>query len=466
MANKNNKPPKVEAPVVEAPKKKEEEVKTPATTEGTKVKIPNVPDSMSQHDKVLYTSVIQHRKDEMLRNGGENAQKYEAFTMIEDAMIIDIALTETVVKRNPAGLIMQVNEKNWDMIKLLGAEMGVTLPAFKDLPKPTKEQLALAGLTAAPSQVVLKLESKNVSKEAQEKKKAEAKLNEEAEAGTKDYLTDHTKIKTDEQLKEALGFQLANSKIASPADRLVTTAQFYRAYLEANAEKSDNTEAELAKIHELSLAELLQDISTMVPPSFTAEGFGKLLCNRVTTTKSVVPAFELFKRCFKNRKTGKYSFSDEDIAAMVRVLVVWKASAKIASLGKDIKALSKDAKANAKAIEKANADIAEEQSLISMVTNPPYDVADQFIAAYNNDDHELHKTAVEIYKSIVETYYKGVEVPELEFETMLLNVQQRTGIDLNLFNEDVLKRDEFSEKNLIEFKTEEKSGGEEESKNA
>jgi hypothetical protein len=79
----------------------------------------------------------------------------------------------------------------------------------------------------------------------------------------------------------------------------------------------------------------------------------------------------------------------------------------------------------------------------------------------------MHNSAVEVYKSIVETYYKDVDVPELEFETMLLNVQQHVGIDINLFNEDMLKRDEFDEKNLIVFKAEkpaEKSEGE--SKNA
>ena len=462
MADKKNKKPAVEAPVVEKPAAEEVDKKTPAT-----VQMPSIPSGLSQDAKVQYAAVLQHRKDEMLKGGGEDANKYVALTLLEDATILDIAVTEAVVRKNPMGIIFSTNEKNWMMLQELGKEMGVTIRDFKSLPKPTKEQLKAVGLEAAPGQVVLKLEGKDISKEATDKKKAEANVNAEAETGKKEYLTDHTKIETDEQLKEALGFQLVNNKIASPLDRIITAAQFYRAYREALAEKSDNPQVELAKIHELTLSDLLQEISTMVPPSFTAEGFGRLLCKRITDTKSVVPAFEMLKRCGRKRNDKEFKFSDEEIAALVRVLVVWKASATIAELGSNIKRLSKDAKKNAAAIDKANADIKVEQELMTYVTNPSFDLADNFIAAYNNKENEMHNSAVEVYKSIVETYYKDINVPELEFETMLLNVQQHVGIDINLFNEDMLKRDEFDEKNLVVFEAEkpaEKSEGE--SKNA
>lgn len=441
MAKDKTKNPPVEAPVIE---KKEDKV--PATKEQPKVNVPGMPDGMSQHDKVLYASVIQHRKDEMVRTGGESADKYNALTIIEDATIIDIAVTELVIKKNPSALILSANEKNYGAIQLLAADMGVTLPDFKSLPKPTKEQLKAVGLEAAPGQVVLKLEDKNVSKKAKEQKKKEQKVIDDAK--NKDYVTDHTKIETDDQLKEALEFQLLNTKVISPLDRLITTAQFYRAYLEARAEKSDNSEAELAKIHEFSLADLLQDITTMVEPTFILTGFGSMLCKRVAATKSVIPAFELLKRCGKNRKTGTFRFSDEEIAALVRVLVVWKASAKIASIGKDIAILSKDAKKNASALDKANAEIAAEQALMSYVTEPSFEVVDNLIAAYNNKDNEMHESAKAIVSSIIETHYKDVEIPELEFDGALLNIQQRAGVVLNLFNSPVGRRDDYSEENL------------------
>ena len=142
MAKDKTKNPPVEAPVIE---KKEDKV---ATQEQPKVNVPGMPDGMSQHDKVLYASVIQHRKDEMVRTGGESADKYNALTIIEDATIIDIAVTELVIKKNPSALILSANEKNYGAIQLLAADMGVTLPDFKSLPKPTKEQLKAVGLEA------------------------------------------------------------------------------------------------------------------------------------------------------------------------------------------------------------------------------------------------------------------------------------------------------------------------------
>ena len=470
--DKKTKNPPVEAPVVEKPKKEEQ---LPAE-QPAKVMTPGVPDGLNQHDKVLYTSVLQHRKDEIIRNGGESAEKYQALTMIEDAMIIDVAITELVIKKNPNALILTANEKNYAAVQLLAKDMGVTLPDFKSLPKPTKEQLAAVGLTDGAGKVVLAIEDKNVSKEAKDQKKKEQKIIDDSVK--KDYMKDHTKIETDEQLKEALGFQLVNPSISNPIEKLVTTAQFYRSYLEARAEKSDNTEAELAKIHEFTLADLLQDITQMVEPTFVAQGFGNLLGRRAHDANSVVPAFCMFKNCVTDRKTGKAKYSDEEIAAFVRVLIAWYVSAKTAEMSASIKAkednvkvLKKDAKANAKGIETEEKKIAGLKSsiehfnkMLSLVTDPSFDIVDNFIMAYNSKEDVNHIYAIEIAKAVLDTYYRNVEVPELEFDSLLLNIQQHAGIILNLFSISDMRRSEYSSENLIDFsastkeeKTEEKN---------
>lgn len=471
--DKKTKNPPVEAPIVEKPK---EEEKVPVVEQPAKVVVPGVPDGLNQHDKVLYTSVLQHRKDEMIRNGGESAEKYQALTMIEDAMIIDVAITELVIKKNPNALILTANEKNYAAVQLLAKDMGVTLPDFKSLPKPTKEQLAAVGLTDSAGKVVLAIEDKNVSKEAKDQKKKEQKIIDESKK--KEYLKDLTKIETDDQLKEALEFQLVNPAVSNPIERLVTTAQFYRSYREAIAEKGDNTEAELAKIHELSLADLLQDIITMVPPTFIATGFGNLLGRRAHDANSIVPAFCMFKNCVIDRKTGKAKYSDEEIAAFVRVLIVWYVSSKSTEMSNaikvkedNIKVLKKDAKANAKGIETEEKKIAglkksieHFNNMLSLVTDPSFDIVDNFIMAYNSKEDANHIYAIEIAKSILDTYYRDIEIPELEFDSMLLNIQQHAGIILNLFSVSDMRRDEYAESNLIDFskntKEEEKSAEE------
>jgi len=472
--NKDKKNPTVEAPIVEKPAVEEAPEQEAATVQIPKT---GMPSGLSQDAKVAYMTGIQHRKEEMLKQGGENANKYVAMTMIEDAMILDIALTETYIRKNPAGLIMVANEQNWKMFQILGEECGVKLPDYKDLPKPTKEQLTAAGLESAPGQIMLKLEDKNISEEAKKKIKKEARLNEEAFSGKKDYLKDHTKIETDEQLKEALAFQLVNTTISNPIERLITTAQFYRSYLEAKSEKSDDPQAELAKIHGFTLANLLQDISTMVPPTFITTGFGKRLCTLAEDANSIVPAFCGFKNCVINRTTGKYKYTDEEIAAFVRVLIVWYASSKVAEITEAIKAKEEniaalkksDEKANAKAIESETKKIAGLTSsikhfnnMISLTSEPSFDIADGFIAAYKNNSDKDHIRACAIEKEINNTYYRDVEILELEFDSYLFNVQQHIGIILNLFNSTVGTRDEYSESNLIEFSKVEKPTKEDE----
>ena len=474
MADKKKKNPPVEAPVVEKPK----EETLPAEQE-IKVDIPGVPAGLDQNHKADMIGYAQHRKDEMLRTNENNPEKYKALTMIEDAFFIDTALTEALIKKNPAGHILTINEANYKSLQVLATDMGVTLPDYKSLPKPTKEQLAAVGLEAAAGQVVLAIEDKNISKEAKDKKKKEQKIIDES--AKKDYTKDHTKIETDEQLKEALGFQLVNPAISNPIEKLVTTAQFYRSYLEARAEKSDNTEAELTKIHKFTLADLLQDITQMVEPTFVAQGVGNLLGRRAHDANSVVPAFCMCKNCVTDRKTGKVKYSDEEIAAFVRVLIAWYVSAKAVEMSASIKAkeenikvLKKDAKANAKGIENEEKKIAGLKSsiehfnkMLSLVTDPSFEIVDDLIAAYKNNDNTNHNYAVEIAKSIHDTYYRDADIPELEFDSALLNIQQRAGIILDLFTNEIVKRDEYSEKNLIPTDdTEDEKSAEEESKNA
>ena len=482
MANNNkNKKPAVEAPVVDKkPTAEEANVQTPAT-----VQMPNtgIPSGLSQDAKVAYMRGIQHRKDEMLKNGGESANHYVALTMLEDLTILDIAVTEAVVHKNPMGCILAKDEQNWNTLKLLAEERGVKLPDYKNLTKPTKEQLAAAGLEAAPNQVVLAIEEKHISAETKKKVQREAKLNEEAQSGKKEYLKDHTKIETDEQLKEALEFQLVTGSSTNPITRLVTTTQFYRAYLEARAEKADDPKAELAKIHELTLADLLQDITTMVKPTFVLEGFGKRLGTLAQDANSVVPAFCNFKNCVLNKKTGKYEYDDETIASLTRVVIAWYASAKSAELSASIEAknknlavLKKDAKANAKAIESEEKKISVDKKNIEMYTNmlalvnePSFDLANGFIAAYNNNEDPNHMYAVKVYKDVVYTYgYDQMEITELEHDSLLLNVQQHIGIILNMFNSEAGKQEEYNESNLVAFesKSVEEKPAEGEGKNA
>lgn len=221
----------------------------------------------------------------------------------------------------------------------------------------------------------------------------------------------------------------------------------------------------------------------MVKPTFVLAGFGKMLGTLAQDANSVVPAFCRFKNCVHNKKTGAYEYDDETIASLTRVVIAWYASAKAAELSASIEAknknlavLKKDAKANAKAIESEEKKISVNKKNIEMYTNmlalvnePSFDLANGFIGAYNNAEDPNHMYALKVYKDIIYTYgYENMNITELEHDSLLLNVQQHIGIILNLFNSDMGKMDDYSEKNLIAFESapEEKPDGDGEGKNA
>lgn len=364
------------------------------------------------------------------------------------------------VQYGPSGWAAKMRVSQLEQIKSVMPLLGVEIDT-KALPAPDKN-----GNVEVPKAAI------KVSKEAKKKLDAEKQAIKDAEA--KGYTTDHTQIETDEQLHEALGFQLSNPKISSPVDRLVTTSQFYRSYLEARAEKSDNPEAELTKIHEFTLANLLQDIITMVPPTFITSGFGKILCISAETANSVVPAFNMFKRASFNKATGKYKYTDEEIAAFVRVLMVWYATSRIAELGESIKRcnsgiaeLNKNAEANAKAIEGEtkkiegyNSAIAHFQSLITLVSEPDFELVDNLTECYNDKANASHDAAERIVKSVIETYYKDGKIPELQMPSIVLNAKQYAGMTLNLFRDPLARRSDFSPENLIAIEYEKEEGAE------
>ena len=465
MADKKKKNPPVEAPVVNNKEEKKAPAKVDVLQLGDMEKLGKSYtqngglDANRRMDMLTGLRIMFHDDPVIAKNLGITEETVNTINGIT-ALGYAAALVDEV-QFGPSGWAAKMRVSQLEQIKAVMPLLGVQIDS-KALPAPDKD-----GNVTVPAAAI------KVSKEAKEQKKAEKKLNDDAASGNKEYLTDHTKIETDDQLKEALGFQLVNNKVANPVDRLVTTAQFYRSYLEARAEKSDNPEAELAKIHEFTLANLLQDISTMVPPTFVTAGFGKMLCISAETSNCVVSAFNMFKRACYDKKLQKYRYSDEEIAAFVRVLIVWYASTKIADLGKDIKVLSKDAKANAKAIDGCNNSIQHFQGIIDIASNPSFDLINNLPEAYNTKEHADHKKAEMIVKSIIETYYKDQKIDEIAMPIVVLNAQQYAGVTLNLFRDPLAKCDDYSLEKLLEVPetkeeeaSEEEKPAEEETKNA
>ena len=464
MAKDNKKKPTVEAPVVD---KKPAEKKAPAKVDVIQVgDLSKIKESYAKnggldpnHRVDVLMGIKTYFKDDpnAAANTGVPQEAVDKINGI--AAIGFVAALGDEIMMGTSGWASKLRMTQIEAINSVNQLTGISIDT-KALPAPDKD-----------GNVVVDQKSIKVSKETKAKLTEEKKVNKEAESADKQYMSNPTLIDSEEKLKEALGFQLVNSKIARPVERLLTTANFYRSYLTIQANKSENKDAELARIKDLTDADLLQEISTMVPPTFTAEGFGKYLCKCTKDSKSIIPAFGLFKRAAVNRETGICKLTEQEIASLVRVLVIWNATSQISLISEsiedhnnNIKILSKNAEANKLGIEKENEAIGEckdtikmFQDIISLATDPSFDVVDNLIRIYHDQEDPQHAVAVSIYNSIVKTYYEGIDVPELEHDAFLLNVQQRAGIILNMFTSNLLRRDDYSEENIAPMKNEEEA---------
>lgn len=444
MAKKTTKP-QVEAPVVE------EKKTTPSVNVLQMGDLEKMAQNRSQNglDANHQVDVLTGLKG-MLHDNPNAAEDYnmpkDTIRKINGIVVVGFlaALADEVqYGQNPWAAKMRVSQL--EEIKTLAPLIGMEIDT-KLLPAPDAE-----GNVQIPKEAI---------KISAETKKALAEEN----ARAKKVPTNPTEVENEEQLADALTAFLSDAKINRPFDRFIRAINFYRSYLTIQANKSENKDAEIEKIKNTPDAELLQDISTMAKCPIIVQGYGNYLRGTVEDTKSVIHAFCSFRDASKNRTTGKPAIDDASIAGIVKVIVIWSCNEKIKEetdiikkIEDGIAALKKDEKANAKGIETETkkaaghkARIAHYRNIIDITLAPTFDIADQFANDYNDKESENYLTAHKHFGIVMNSYYTGAFIDELNLTAAIANVQQRIGIILNLFSEPLSQRIEYDEKNLIE----------------
>lgn len=445
---KNNKKPTVEAPKVEAPK-------TEAPKEKSVVNVVQIPElEKAMRPKAGTGMDLNHVVDALTGYKGmmhDNPHAAEDYNLSPEAVkkfngIVAIGFMNAIAIEITTGTdewAKRMNATQLEVLREVAPLLGIEIDT-KLLPAPE-----------ADGSVVVSKKAIKVSKETQKAIAEEAK---------KKIPTNPTEVENDEQLADALTAFLSDPKITRPFERFMRAVNFYRAYLTIQANKSDDKEAELAKIAATTNAELLQDISQMATCPIVVQGFGKYLRGTVEDTKSIVHAFCAFRDASKNRATGMPAVDDEEIAAIVRVLLVWSCSeaikeetAKLNLIKKGIETLKKDEKANAKAIESETkkipgqeARIEHYRSIINIVMAPSFDIADNFVTDYNTQGSDAFGIARKHFGIVMNSYYPGASIDENTLVTALANVQQRIGIIINMFTDPAARKVEYSINNLKE----------------
>lgn len=379
-----------------------------------------------------------------------------------DAIVTDLAQGHSLVSR-----IISTDENKYLATKLVLAKMGIAMPDFKALPKPTREQLEAAG-NENPSEDdrVLMIEEKDVDKKVIEKKKEELKAAEKAVT-----TTDPTKIENEEQLKNAL-IKLLTSVKDDPDKRIQRAINFYQSYLKIQAsklEKEDEKKAELEKIDGISRIDLLKNITEVVGDSpFIFGGIGKLYCGHMAQTGSPIFPFCRHRQASTNNKTGVVGHDDQFIADIVKIIITWTCNSIINGANQTIveqkRAIEKrkDNKTHAAAAEEVirqmEKKIADSQELLNILNNPSFDIVDNLKENYKSEDQESdgYKSARRLVRNIMDTYYRGIDVATVDEDSLLHNCAQRAGVILNLFRGPLAKNNNYSEANIGELKIVEK----------
>lgn len=325
-----------------------------------------------------------------------------------------------------------------------------------------------------------------VSKETAEKLEKDA----EARAATAGKVFDPTKIKDEEELKKALSGFLAMNRDSKLMDSIMQCVNFYKAYrsitakraienakktlqttkdkeYKANAEKAlASAKNDLERIKNMSFHDVFREVVNFTGRVGTLTyGIGAHLFNVTATTGSPVSAFCELRDHSTNKETGVCKYTDNQIADVVKCLVITGAD-EVRSKGEAlIKADSElPEKDRVKGhVEVANKNIAFADKATAAVLAAPGSFVESLKQNFLDGNSFAKKTVIAIKRA----YYRDV-APEMmakvKPDSMLDNATQYAGIVSNLFRNPSDPLVGYAKENIIDlaFKTDEEIKAEEE----
>ena len=354
-------------------------------------------------------------------------------------------------------------------------EIGVNFDETKLLP--STEDAEAVEVTGAAVQVSEET-AKNLDKDAA------------ARAATAGKVFDPTKTKDEEELKKALSGFLAMNRDSKLMDSVMQCVNFYKAYRSIKAKRAiesaektlkdtkdkkykANAEAALAsakndleRINNMSFNDVFREVVSLTGRVGTlVYGIGAHLFNVTATSGSPVSAFCELRDHATDKNTGVCKYTDDQIADVVKCLVIIGADEVRASGTTLLEAENKlPEKDRVKAhIETANKNISFADKATAAVLAAPGSFVKDLKQNFLDGNNFAKKTVI----SIKRAYYRDV-VPEMmakvKPDSMLDNVTQYAGIISNLFRNPSDPLVGYAKENIIdlEFKSDEEIKAEEE----
>lgn len=325
-----------------------------------------------------------------------------------------------------------------------------------------------------------------ISEETSKKLEDDAK----ARAATAGKVFDPTKIKDEEELKEALSGFLALNRDSKLMDSIMQCVNFYKAYhsivakraiesaektlkdtkdkkYKENAEKAlASAKIKLERINNMSFHDMFREIVNFTGRVGTLTyGIGAHLFNVTATSGSPVSAFCELRDHSTDKKTGVCKYTDDQIADAVKSFVIIGADEVrekgVALLEKQNSLPEKNRVKDC--IDTANKNIAFADKATAAVLAAPGEFVENLKKNFLEGNNFAKKTVIAIKRA----YYRDV-APEMmakvKPDSMLDNATQYAGIISNMFRNPSDPLVGYAKENIndLVFKTDEEIKAEEE----
>lgn len=348
---------------------------------------------------------------------------------------------------------------------------SAALPQFLEAAKSLNINIDVKALPAPDAEGNLNIPSTAVSMN----KETQKKVKEEIDASKKDVKKDVSKIENDGELKDTILNFLSINSPGGFYQKIYDAVTFYQSYRTLElSKKGDKNGAEAIK--NKTFADVMVDMVSFIGKCpFTLTGLSSFMFEKTMEAKNPVAAFCSFRDASLNKTTGMPTIEDSIVADIVKVFIKWcadskieEAKASIEACKKNLEILKKDPKKNEKAIKSNEGEItriegkiAEFGEVANYAMNPSADTVKVFVNDYNDNKAEGFKNARMTASKILNSYYPGIKMKDVEQDNLILVLEQYFGVILNLFLPDMDKIAEYSVENIPELK---KIGAEDSSK--
>lgn len=310
-----------------------------------------------------------------------------------------------------------------------------------DLPE-LKEAMIEIGMKLDETKLLVAFNSDNdvqipsTAVEVSEETKEQLKKDADAVKATEGKTYDPTKIKSEDELKEALTGILAVSRDEKLIDSIYKAISFWMAYQKITANKSGD-KARTQELNSMSNADIFQEVVKLTGRTGTlCYGLANHIFLQTACTGSPVSAWCCLYSSSINKETGICKHSNEELADIIKCLVKYEANnihAKaLATIEEENKLPEKDRVQSH--IDTANKNIAYADKAMQAIVCAPSEFVANLKQNYLEKDNSAHKTVICIKKA----FYNNVPVDKMmtvKIDSLLDNCTQYAAMISNLFRD-------------------------------